>query len=78
MSPLRRDMKPVTVDILSSPDGLISLGLVPGVSHINKFGRNSLIDAATVPEDIWDVGGVYVPPTAPRIHNLRSYLMESL
>jgi hypothetical protein len=42
---------------------------VKGVKHINKFGRNSDVDAA---EDIWDGGGLWVPPTASRTHALVS------
>lgn len=37
----------------------------------NKFGENSDISTAGN-EDIWDVGGLWVPPTAPRIHNIVS------
>jgi hypothetical protein len=45
---------------------------VPGMSHVNKFGRNPDIDTATTPEDIWDVGGLYVPPTQGRTHDIAS------
>lgn len=72
----RRAMRPVTVDIVSTPSALIPLGLIPEVSSINKFGRNPEIDTATAPEDIWDTGGLWVPPTAPRIHNLVSSSVE--
>lgn len=41
-------------------------GLVPGVITINKFGRNPDVDTGT--EDIWAVGGLFVPPTAARVH----------
>ena len=37
----------------------ISRGLVPGISELSKFGRNSEIDTATDPEDIWNGGGLY-------------------
>jgi hypothetical protein len=47
----------------------IARGKVPGLSCINKFGRNSDVDAS---EDIWDGGGLWVPPTAARLHNLAS------
>lgn len=35
----------------------ISRGIVPGISHINKFGRNLDVDSAV--EDVWDAGGTY-------------------
>jgi len=50
----------------------IALGNVSGYSHINKFGHNSVIDTNTDPEDVWDGGGLYVPPTAARIHQFAS------
>lgn len=37
----------------------ISLGLLPGVSHFDKFGRNSSVDTTTDPEDVWGGGGLY-------------------
>ena len=50
----------------------VAKGDVEGHVHINKFGRNSLITTASDPEDIWDGGGVYSPPTTARIHNIVS------
>jgi hypothetical protein len=67
-----RYMRTVTVDILSDYNVLIPLGLAPGLSHVNKFGRNPAISTATTPEDIWDVGGLWVPPVAAVIHNIAS------
>lgn len=32
---------------------------LPGRKVVNIFGRNSDIDTATVPETVWEVGGVY-------------------
>ncbi len=55
-----------------SPMVGLSMGDIAGIIHINKFGRNPDIDTATVPEDLWDAGGVWVAPTAARIHDLAS------
>jgi hypothetical protein len=44
----------------------VAMGLIPGMSHINKFGRNA---AATSGDDVWDGGGVYAffPATAQTV-----------
>jgi hypothetical protein len=42
------------------------------ISHVNKFGANRSIDTATVPEDVWTRGGLWVAPTAARVHDLAS------
>lgn len=46
-------------------------GAVPTVSLVNKTGRNSDVDIATVPEDVWEVGGTYTgfPLGAPETLN---------
>jgi len=58
----------------------VSRGNVPGMGHVNKFGRNIEIDSG-VRADIWDggytvgSGGVsliWVAPTAARIHAIES------
>ena len=45
----------------------IVAGKYAGFSIISKFGRNSDIDTASVPEDMWNGGGTYTgfPLTAP-------------
>lgn len=53
--------EPVFVDAFSRFIA-ISAGDVPGVSYINKFGRNPDIDDQTT-EDIWSVGNSYPFPT---------------
>lgn len=50
----------------------LSRGLVTGIATLNKFGWNPDIDTATDPEDIWDAGGLHVPPTAARLHDIVS------
>jgi hypothetical protein len=49
----------------------VSAGLITGVSTVNKFGRNPVVAAATV-EDVWDGSGIWVPPTAARLHDITS------
>lgn len=41
------------------------------MAHVNKFGRNADVDSAAA-EDIWDGGGIHVPPTAARLHDIVS------
>ena len=50
----------------------LAQGLIPGMKVIHKFGHNPLITQASDPEDVWDAGGIWVAPTAPRIHQLVS------
>lgn len=42
------------------------------VSTVNKFGYNPEIDTTTDPEDIWDGGGIWTPPTTARVHAIVS------
>ena len=37
-----------------------------------KFGRNPDIDTGSTPEDVWDAGGIWVPPTQARVHDVAS------
>lgn len=41
------------------PEIAVARGLFTGISYVNNFGRNSDVDSGTVPEDIWNGGGVY-------------------
>lgn len=48
----------------------IARGNVPGLTKVNKFGRNADVDTGV--EDIWDGGGTWVAPTQARIHAIVS------
>lgn len=50
----------------------ISRGLVGNHLDYGAYGINSDIDTGTLPEDIWSNGGVFVPPTTYRIHDVKS------
>jgi len=48
---------PDKASVLSVPAPIgASMGLVDGVVAVNKFGRNTDVDVATVPEDVWSGG----------------------
>ena len=49
-----------------------STGKYSGVSPFRKFGFNDVIDTTSVPEDVWSGGGIWVPPTQARVHELAS------
>ena len=48
-----------------------ALGHMPGYVSVQKFGRNTDVDTASV-EDVWDGGGTHVAPTEARVHNIAS------
>lgn len=50
----------------------IAQGDITGYLDYSAFGINPLINTGTTPEDIWYVGGIYIPPTTYRIHNISS------
>lgn len=50
----------------------IAKGNVPKHSLITKFGLNEDVDTGSFPEDLWGSNGVYVQPTAARLHNFTS------
>lgn len=57
--------------LTSYPFGVeVAKGNVPGASSVLKFGRNPAVGTTT--EDVWDGGGIWVPPTQPRVHNVAS------
>lgn len=50
----------------------LAKGNVSGSMTITKFGLNDDVDIGAIPEDLWGVSGVYVPPTAARLHDFVS------
>jgi hypothetical protein len=46
-------------NILADPMMAINYGLIPGYTEITAFGENPNISSASVPEDIWNQGGLY-------------------
>jgi len=73
--------KNATATLVGSPTAKdyfveVGQGNISGVSHSNKFGRNPEVDTGSAPEDLWDGGGVYVPPTQARIHTVKSTSAE--
>ena len=42
----------------------VGLGLVPGVRRVTGLGSNADVDQASLPEDVWSVGGLYPWMTA--------------
>lgn len=49
------------MEILTS-NGVVKLGHRPGITFIEKFGRNATVASGTA-EDVWDGGGIYLFPT---------------
>lgn len=50
----------------------ISKGDYPGHIDYSAYGINQNIGTASTPEDIWYNGGLFVPPTTYRVHNIAS------
>lgn len=44
----------------------------PEVVTVRTYGENGVINPGTTPEDIWDGGGLWVAPTASRLHDIVS------
>lgn len=57
----------VTADLMLQ----IARGEIPGMTSVLKFGRNPEIDQ-NVTEDVWTGGGIWVPPTTARFHDVAS------
>lgn len=64
---------PVSIVTPSLDDFYIRAALAPdpGQYFFYTYGRNPDVDTGA-PEDIWNVGGLWVPPTAARIHDIVS------
>jgi len=53
----------------------VAVGMIPGASYIEKFGRNKTVASGTQ-EPIWDGSGAYSYPTTARVHNIVSTEVE--
>lgn len=56
--PIQQDADAIITRSLTA-DIDIAAGRYTGLSIVNKFGRNTDVDPNSVPEDIWNGGGVY-------------------
>lgn len=50
----------------------VSKGTVFKTTGLLQEGRNTNIGTSTTPQDIWVQGGIWVPPTTARVHDLVS------
>lgn len=57
-SEIQQDADAITTRTID-PEIAVASGLFQGYEVINKFGRNPSIDTNSVPEDVWNGGGVY-------------------
>lgn len=66
------DLKKELDEIKHGINFSVPAGDILDYSSINKFGRNSDVDTADTPEDLWDGGGIWVPPTTAKLHDINS------
>lgn len=52
----------------------VAAGNIPGHVGVEIAGENTDIDSGGVFQDVWDVGGLHVPPTQARVHDIASTL----
>jgi hypothetical protein len=45
----------------------VALGAVRRVTNVSKFGANRVVDTGTVPETVWEVGGLYPYQSTPQL-----------
>ena len=57
---------------VTTPGLEIAKGALTGHKAFYAFGRNEDINTGTDPEDVWTPGGLWVAPTAARIHDIVS------
>ncbi len=55
---IQQDADSITARTIESELSIVT-GKLTGYSVVNKSGKNPDVDTATVPEDVWGVGGVY-------------------